>query len=371
MTSFCYQIGSIRVNPATVQAPMEGITDRPFREIIRSMGGCGLTVTEFVSAAQVKEKTTRRAHSALDLGTREHPVAVQIFGRDPEQMARAAEHVQALGADIIDLNMGCPSKSVTSGKPAGAALMREPKLVRAIVRTIVERVTIPVTVKMRLGWASDCQNAVEVARIVAGEGAQQIAVHGRTREMVYGGVADWAAVRPVVEAVDVPVLVNGDILNVGDARTALSLSHAAGVMVGRGLMRNPWLLRQIADAMNGDPVFAPTVAQRREALFRVVDAIDSKELHDRAALGRIKQVAGYFTRGVARTDEVRNAVYRAQSPDEARDMLDRFFAGLSEREGEELFEVIDYGAFDARLRTGDSRTLTARDPGAKGSPENK
>ena len=245
------RIGEIAVTPAVVLAPMAGITDRPFREVVAGFGA-GLVVSEMVvSAEMLTERPSARAKAEIAAGAT--GTAVQIAGRDPAAMAEAARRLAGEGAPLIDINMGCPAKKVTSGA-CGSALMREPARAEAIVAAVAGAVGVPVTVKMRLGWDGDHLNAPEIARRAVDSGARMITVHGRTRAQGYKGTADWGAVAAVTRAVPVPVVVNGDIRGPDEARAALAASGAAGAMVGRGAQGAPWTLAQVAAGLAGRPV---------------------------------------------------------------------------------------------------------------------
>jgi tRNA-dihydrouridine synthase B len=243
-----------------ILAPMAGITDLPFRRIVARFGA-GLVVSEMVASEDiVRARPLARARAELGFG--EAATAVQLVGRDPHWMAEAARYAEGQGAKIIDINMGCPARRVTASGGNGAcgsALMREPGLARALIAAAVGAVSVPVTLKTRLGWDSDCLNAPEIARMAEGEGVAMVTIHGRTRNQFYKGAADWAAIAAVKAAVTVPVIANGDITGPASARQALQASGADGVMVGRGAQGRPWVLAQIAHALGRAP--APQVPQ--------------------------------------------------------------------------------------------------------------
>ena len=348
------QIDALTIEPATILAPMEGITDRAFRRMIRTLGGCGLTVTEFVSSDQLA-KQNRRAWQMAELDSDAHPVSIQIYGRDPENMARAAAYCADLGADIVDLNLGCPSKAVTGGC-SGSALMREPALARAMFAAVRAAVSLPMTVKMRLGWDRERLNAPEIARIAEGEGAAMVTVHGRTRMEMYRGAADWRAIAAVREAVEIPLVVNGDILTVEDAVTALDQSGADGVMVGRGALRDPWILRRIGDHLAGRAPYAPSLATREAHLLTYFDYIAAEAKSERRACGRMKKVTGYFTRGLPYGAAVRDRIFHSFSVDAICDAVRAYFAQLAEEGIDDGFaRVHDDGA--TRYQDRDDRTL--------------
>jgi tRNA-dihydrouridine synthase B len=320
------EIGDVRLATPCVLAPMEGITDMGFRRLIRALGGCGLTVTEFVSS-EAMTRNVRKAQRMAEVDANERPVSIQIYGRRPDRMAWTAEMCQTLGADIVDLNLGCPSKAVTSGC-SGSALMREPDLAAEIFRAVAAAIDLPFTVKMRTGWDENSMNAPEIARIAVDCGAKMIAVHGRTRCQMYRGSAEWDFVRAVTEAVDVPVLVNGDILTVEDAHRALQASGAAGVMVGRGILRNPWLLRQISESLRGVEPHEPTLEDRFDVLMDYLEqraAVVDQELHK---VGRIKKVVTYFTKGLPHGAKLRKALHHSDSVQEAKQLITDYFDAL-------------------------------------------
>lgn len=253
-------VGKVEVPGRVWIAPMTGVSDLPFRETAARLGAA-YVATEMVACAEFargRPDVVRRAAVGEGLPL----MVVQLVGRDPEHMAQGARMAAEAGAQIIDLNFGCPAKEVTRGAASGSALMREPDLAQALVAAAVGAVEVPVTVKMRLGWDDDSRNAVDIARRAVDAGAQAITVHGRTRCQFYKGEADWEAVAAVKAAVAVPVLVNGDIVDGDTARRALDSSGADGVMIGRGVYGRPWLAQAIEAALNGEDFREPDGAER-------------------------------------------------------------------------------------------------------------
>ena len=248
-------LGHITLDPPVFLAPMAGITDLPFRRMVARFGA-GLVVSEMVASGEMlTAKPSVRAKARADMGL-DLAASVQLAGREAQPMAEAARIVADMGAQIIDINMGCPAKKVTGGL-SGAALMRDPDHALRLIEAVAEAVDVPVTLKMRLGWDDETRNAPDLAARAEAAGVRMVVVHGRTRMQFYKGTADWSAIRAVREAVSIPVVANGDVIDAESARTALQQSGADGVMVGRGAQGAPWVLAEIAHALHGTP--APRV----------------------------------------------------------------------------------------------------------------
>ena len=255
-------------------APMAGMTDSAFRRLVKRQGGCGLVVSEMVSSEGLVRGIDRTLEH-LDYTEEERPVAIQLFGGDPEAMASAAAIVESRGADVVDINMGCPVPKIAKHS-AGCSLMREPEQAAAIVAAMVKAVTIPVTVKMRAGWNDRLVNAPELARMVEAAGASAVAVHGRTAEQAYHGYADWDLIGRVARAVKIPVLGCGDLIEPEQILERLRNTPVSGVLVGRGILRNPWLFAQAEDLMAGRPTRAVSREERGRFLLDYIDLLEAE-----------------------------------------------------------------------------------------------
>ncbi|MDZ4760565.1 MAG: tRNA dihydrouridine synthase DusB [Alphaproteobacteria bacterium] len=325
-----FLVGDIQISAPVFLAPMSGVTDAPFRTQA-SRFGAPAVVTEMVAGAELAKDTEEFVRRAAPHGGA-GPFIVQLAGREPLSMRIGAERAEASGADIIDINMGCPSKKVTGGQ-SGCALMREPRLARELIAATVKAVRAPVTVKMRLGWDDASLNAPELARVAEGEGARMIAVHGRTRNQFYEGRADWARIAPVVAATTLPVIANGNITDNASARAALEQSGAAGIMIGRGAVGRPWLPAAIAGSLFGTPYAEPT---SQEKLQSMIDQIaEAARLYGDGLGVRVvrKHIAAFVDawcedHGLRPMPEARTALCRLDNPSA---LADRLFSALYER----------------------------------------
>lgn len=305
--------------PHLVLAPMEGVTDLHFRRLVRGIGGCSLTVTEFIPGSALAGGH-RVALRAATFDPDEHPIAIQVYGRDPAILADAARAVVDLGADVVDLNMGCPSKAVCASS-GGSALMKDPDLARHIVAAIRAAVVVPFTVKMRSGWDAEHKNAPELAAMCEGEGVDALTVHWRTRADLYGGVRDLDTIRRVKERVSIPVLANGDV-DESNAAATLRETGADGLVVGRAAIRDPWVFHRIRRALRGEAPLEVDDSERERALLAYYAAVRAHFDSDKGALGRMKKIARYFSDRPA----LRDLVLHSRTPDEAERGVRAWFA---------------------------------------------
>jgi tRNA-dihydrouridine synthase B len=367
----------IPLSPPFGVAPMAGMTDSAFRRLVKRHGACGLVVSEMVSS-EALVRGIGRSLEYLEFTEEERPVAIQIFGGDPARMAAAAQVVESRGADIVDINMGCPVPKIAKHR-AGCSLMRDPAHAASIVAAMSKAVEIPVTVKMRAGWNEREVNAPDLARRAEDAGAAAVAVHGRTAAQAYHGLADWDLIARVAEAVKIPVFGCGDLVEAEQILDRLRHTPVAGVLVGRGILRNPWLFAQTADLLAGRPARDITPQDRRRFLMEYIDLLvaegpggewpaatrdlktpgcepagcDDKQSwspgsldihsrsprsldpgksaryartsHDRWVVNKLRALCGYFTKGFEGGSHLRVAVNQAPSVAELRALITRFF----------------------------------------------
>ncbi|MGB7321589.1 MAG: tRNA dihydrouridine synthase DusB [Albidovulum sp.] len=326
------RVGSIELSPPVLLAPLAGITDLPFRRLVARFGA-GLVVSEMVASGELlTQKPSVRAKARTDLGLADGTAtSVQLAGREAGAMGQAARVVADMGARIIDINMGCPAKKVTGGA-SGSALMRDLDHALRLIDAVINAVNLPVTLKCRLGWDSDCLNAAELARRAEAAGVQMITVHGRTRQQFYKGSADWAAIQTVRAAVSIPVIANGDITDVHSARSAIAASGADGVMVGRGAQGAPWRLAQIAHALFGTA--APTIPQGSDLSDLITEHYEAMLSFYGSDVGvRIaRKHLGWYMDEAKADPGLRSAMMAATDPAKVITLIDCAFTSLGKRQ---------------------------------------
>ncbi len=326
-----YSVGPVKLAHATVLAPMAGVTDTVFRRLIRDQGGCGLIMTEFTSSHGVvaTSKATKagkkpsRTFKYLYFDPGEHPIAAQLFGADPEVMADAAAYCEDQGFDIVDINFGCPVKKVVRCN-GGSGLLRDLPLVEDLLRKVRAAIKIPLTAKFRAGWNDQELVHVKIAKIAEDCGVQAIALHPRTREQGYSGISDWTRIAEMKAAVKVPVIGNGDILKPEDALRMYLETNCDAVMIGRAASSNPWIFQQIRDYIATGVYQEPTEEDR----YRIMRTYYSMMVEHGSVdtVGKMKQFATYFTKGVRNGSFLRTAIYHAKETGEILEMVDQFFA---------------------------------------------
>jgi tRNA-dihydrouridine synthase B len=342
------KVGTVDLAPAFALAPMAGMTDTAFRRLVKREGGCGLVVTEMVSSEGLVRGIDRTLEYA-EYTEEERPVSIQIFGGDPEKMAAAAQIVEGMGADIVDVNMGCPVPKIAKHN-AGCSLMREPAHAASVVRAMARAVRIPVTVKMRAGWDATDINAPDLARRMEDAGAAAVAVHGRTAAQSYSGVSDWDLIARVAAGVGIPVFGSGDCIEPEQLVDRLSSAGVSGVLVGRGALRNPWIFKQASELAAGGTATPVTDEDRARFLLAYIEMLQQERLHeaegfrhvapgqpaaepsngparghDRWVINKLRALNSWFTKGLDNGSHLRVAINQADSIAQLRGIIEQFF----------------------------------------------
>lgn len=324
-----FKVRDIEIAPPLILSPMAGVTDYTFRRLIKRRGGVGLVVSEFISVEGLTRgnpKSKRQMH----FDEEERPFAVQIFGGRPERMAMGAEMAEEVGADIVDVNCGCPAPKVVRNG-GGSGLLREPKQLELILREIKRSISIPLTLKVRTGYSESTINVVDIAKMAEQCGVEHIQVHGRTREQGYKGLANWEIIRQVKEAVKIPVSGNGDITSIEYGMQKWRETGVDGILIGRGAMQNPWIFRQFQDVLEGREPYQPDVDEKKFVLLEFF-GMCREEMPEIVALGKMKQLAGQFTKGLPGGAQFRQTLYHSHSADEILVNITMYFETL--RRGE-------------------------------------
>jgi tRNA-dihydrouridine synthase B len=317
--------GPVAIDPPLVLAPMAGVTDRDFRLIVRRIGGVGLVSMEFVSSRAIVHGN-ERTMSLMHYSEEERPLAIQIYGSDPSTMAEAARVVEELGADVCDINMGCPANKVLKGC-AGAALMGDQELAESIVKTVRKAISIPLTVKFRLGLDGCRQNYLELGRICEANGAQAVAMHARTARQMFSGEAEWSHIARLKATLSIPVIGNGDVTTPEDALRMLRETGCDGVMIGRAATKNPWLFRQIQARLSGGKVAEPTLEDRRDLVLSHFRMVAERE-PSKYALHKLRKFTGWYTWGLPHGKKLRLAINQLPDVESFLAAVERFFADL-------------------------------------------
>ena len=331
-----FAIREVKIAPATVLAPMAGVTDTVFRRFIRDTGGCGLIMTEFTSADGVLRSKDKKAKRYLHFYEDEHPISSQLFGSDPNTLAEAAKMCEGLGFDLIDLNLGCPAKKVVKCN-GGSGLLRDLPLIGKIFSSVRAAISIPFTVKFRAGWNDKELVFLNLARVAEDCGLNAVAMHARTREMGYSGQAQWDWIRDLKQSVKIPVIGNGDIRTPEDAAAMVAHTGCDAVMIGRSAASNPWIFRQIAQYTTTGRYDVPAEADRYNMIRTYFQMLIEEELPD--APGKMKQFASWFTHGVYNGSHLRKAIYDAKTEERILEEVERFFENVLGRQSSVVSET--------------------------------
>ncbi len=320
---FMWKIGNVVIPNKVVLAPMAGISNSAYRTIIKDMG-CGLIYAEMVSDKAIQYRS-QKTIDMLYMTDYERPIAQQIFGSDQESFVKAAKYIyETMHPDIIDINMGCPVPKVALRAQAGSALLKSPKKVYEIVKSVVETVPIPVTVKIRSGWDQNHINAVEIAKVIEEAGAKAITIHARTRSQGYSGKADWNIIKQVKENIRIPVIGNGDILSCYDAKRMLDETGCDAVMIGRGVLGNPWLIRECVEYLETGKAPKPISLQEKiDMMLHHLDLL-CKTKPEKVAVLEMRSHAAWYLKGISGTNELKNQIFKTSKAEELKNLILKF-----------------------------------------------
>lgn len=333
-----FKIRDIAINPPLVLSPMAGVTDYSFRRVAKRCGGIGLTVSEFISVEGLT-RNNPKAKRQMRFWEEERPFAVQIFGGQTTRMALAAEMAQEVGADILDINCGCPAPKVVKNG-GGSGLLRDLPRLETILKEVKKAITIPLTLKLRAGFTDSTINCLEVAKMAEQCGVEHLQLHGRTKEQGYKGLANWDLVREMKKVVSIPVSGSGDVVSVEGAIKKWRETDCDGILIGRGAMQNPWIFRQIEDVLANRPPFEPSLEEKQTVLLEYFDLL-REDMPELPAIGKMKQLAGQFTKGLVGGAQFRQTLYHSHSVSEVLDNIGIYFRALAEGEnyGDGLIET--------------------------------
>ena len=322
-----FKIGNVEIKNNVCLAPMAGVCDSAFRTIIKSFG-CGLIEAEMVSDKAIMYGSNK-TKDMLYMTDYERPISQQIFGSDKESFKIAAKYIyENMHPDIIDINMGCPVPKVAISAQAGSALLKDPDKVYEIVKTVVEAVPIPVTVKIRSGWDSDSINAVEIAKIAEKAGASAITVHPRTRAQGYSGNADWSIIKKVKEAVSIPVIGNGDIKTCYDAKRMMEETGCDAIMIGRGVLGNPWLIKECIDYLENGTIPTEVSIQDKIDMIKKHAELLVKTKSEKVAMLEMRTHAAYYIKGLPNSTDMKNKIFQMKNKEELFELLDEYMKSL-------------------------------------------
>ncbi|MDQ3087642.1 MAG: tRNA dihydrouridine synthase DusB, partial [Acidobacteriota bacterium] len=322
-----FKIRNIEINPPLILSPMAGVTDFTFRRLIKRRGGIGLSVSEFISVEGLT-RDNPKSKRQMRFAEEERPFAVQIFGGQAPRMALAAEMAEEIGADILDVNCGCPAPKVVKNG-GGSGLLKDLPRLEEILKEIKKSISIPLTLKLRTGFTDATINCVEVAKMAEAVGVEHIQLHGRTKEQGYKGLANCDLVAAIKQAVSIPVSGNGDVTTIDFALRRFAETNCDGILIGRGAMQNPWIFRQIQDVIEGRAPFQPTLEEKQAVLLEFFELL-REDMPELPALGKMKQLAGQFTKGLVGGAQFRQTLYHSQSAQEILDNIGIYFATLTE-----------------------------------------